>query len=167
MEVGLRHNAAARSQRTLHLVDVENLEGCAEFSELDAAATAAAYMAAVQVRVGDVIIIASSHHSAAAAWYGWPHNARRLVRSGVDGADRALLEVLAKEHVQDRFARVVIGSGDHIFAVPARALVAQGVAVTVVTRGRSLARELAVAVSDIRYLDGDPTFVPDISRRAA
>ena len=46
--------------------------------------------------------------------------ARHLWRSGPDGADRALLDVLENERVDERFERVTICSGDGIFAAVRR-----------------------------------------------
>ena len=67
---------------------------------------------------------------------GWPH-ARYRVRSGPDGADLALLDVLRHENVAQRFTHVAIGSGDHLFAEEAAHLAAHGVWVTVVGQGRA------------------------------
>jgi NAD(P)-dependent dehydrogenase (short-subunit alcohol dehydrogenase family) len=52
----------------------------------------------------------------------------------------ALLQVLATEKVDFRYDRVVIGSGDGIFAFPAARLQAAGCEVTVVTRPDALSR---------------------------
>jgi hypothetical protein len=103
--------------------------------------------------VVDQIVLATSHHAAAPAWFSWPATARRLVRSGQNGADLALLHVLACESVAARFDRVVIGSGDGIFAYEAARLQAVGVAVTVVTLHGALSRQLGFAVRDVRYLE--------------
>jgi hypothetical protein len=99
------------------------------------------------------VVIATSHHSAAAAWFAWPAAARRLVRSGPDGADLALLEVLEHENVARRYDLIVIGSGDAIFALPAAKLQEAGATVVVVSRRSALSRRLRLAVRDIRYLD--------------
>jgi len=74
-------------------------------------------------------------------------------RSGPDGADLALLDVLRHENVATRFTQVAIGSGDHLFAEEAARLAAQGVWVTVVSRQRSLSRQLALAVREVIFLD--------------
>lgn len=158
---------APKAPRSLHLIDVENLLGGTAFTEADVAATAVAYATIASMAAGDLIVLASSHFTAAAAWFGWPASARRLARSGIDGADLALLDVLRTENVERRFERVVIASGDHIFAGAAMQLIRQGVEVTIVTRLRALAQELALAVHDIRYFDDGPTLLPDISKRVA
>lgn len=80
--------------------------------------------------------------------------ARRLVRSGENGADLALLQVLEQESVAERYDRVVLGSGDGIFAYAAAGLQAVGVDVTVVSRSDALSRRLGFAVRDVRSMDG-------------
>ncbi|MGD9570933.1 MAG: hypothetical protein AB7V62_03475 [Thermoleophilia bacterium] len=139
--------------RSLHLVDVENLIGtpnprCGEVDQI-----ASLYAVVAGVAPMDQEVIASSHRCAKSAWFEWRTTARRLVRSGIDGADRALLEVLENEQPGQRYSRVVIGSGDGIFAEPAARLQASGVNVTVVTREHSLSRRLRLATLDIRFLD--------------
>jgi uncharacterized LabA/DUF88 family protein len=61
--------------------------------------------------------------------------------------------VLRHENVATRFAHVAIGSGDHLFAEAAAHLAAQGVWVTVVSRQRSLSRQLALAAREVVLLD--------------
>jgi hypothetical protein len=138
--------------RVLHLIDLENLVGSADFSREEAARVHRGYVQVAPSGAVDQMVLATSHHAAASAWFGWPATARRLVRSGQDGADLALLHVLASESVATRFDRVVIGSGDGIFAYEAARLQAAGVAVTVVTLHGALARQLGFAVRDVRYL---------------
>ena len=153
------------SSRTLHLVDVENLAGGPSVEPWLARAICASYEVVAPTGYGDHIIVATSHFAAPVAWFAWPPEARRLVRSGVDGADWALLEVLERENVAARFAHVVIGSGDGIFAMAAARLQSAGCAVTVVARRRALSRQLRLAVRDVRYLDVPPARV--VALRAA
>jgi hypothetical protein len=100
----------------------------------------------------DQVEMACSHLTLVNAALGWPH-AHYRVRSGPDGADLALLDVLRHEDVAARFTHVAIGSGDHLFAGEATRLAAQGVWVTVVTRQRSLSPRLALAARDVIFLD--------------
>jgi len=90
-----------------------------------------------------------------------------VVRSGPDGADLALVEIVEMEDVAVRFDRIVIASGDGIFAHPAAQLQASGVAVTVVSRPDALSRQLKLAARDIRYLDLMPKLGPAVARRMA
>ena len=100
----------------------------------------------------DQVEVASSHLTLLNAALGWPH-AHYRVRSGPDGADLALLDVLRHENVARRFTHVAIGSGDHLFAEEAAHLAAQGVWVTVVSRRRSLSPRLALAAREVIFLD--------------
>lgn len=150
--------APARTRgRTLHLVDAENLAGSPRFTLADAAAVQHAYRAVVAPGPADQFVVATSHHAALAAWFAWPQSTRRLVQSGPDGADLALLDVLEQEGVVGRFDRVAIGSGDGIFAFVAARLQTSGCDVTVVSRRYSLARALRLAVRDVRFIDPPST----------
>jgi hypothetical protein len=111
-------------------------------------------------------VLASSHFAAPAAWFGWS-GVRRVIRSGPDGADLALLEIIATENIDKRFDRVVIASGDKIFAQAAAALQAAAVRVTVVSRPDAISRHLRLAVRDVRYLDLDPEIAAVAARSAA
>ena len=77
---------------------------------------------------------------------GWEwRRARYVVRSGPDGADLALIDVIREERVNERFRHVVIGSGDGIFADVASLLGLAGVQVTAVSRPESLSSKLRLA----------------------
>ena len=110
------------------------------------------YTACLVFGAMDQVEVASSHLTLLNAALGWPH-ARYRVRSGPDGADLALLDVLRHENVATRFTHVAIGSGDHLFAEVAAHLAAQGVWVTVVSRRRSLSPRLALAAREVIFLD--------------
>ena len=138
--------------RTLHLVDIENLVGDSLPSLRQVRQAQGLYAGCLAIGAMDQIEVASSHLTLVNAALGWPH-ARYRIRSGPDGADHALLDVLRYENVARRFTHVAIGSGDHLFAEQAAHLAAQGVWVTVVSRRRSLSARLAVAVRDVIYLD--------------
>jgi hypothetical protein len=158
--------ASPPAARSIHLIDIENLIGGTKFSEGDVAAVAQRYKALAGVGEDDFVVVASSHHTALATWFGWP-DARRLVRSGVDGADLALIEVIERENLAMRFDRVVIASGDGIFAVPAAKLQQREVEVTIVSRPEFLSRALRLASRDIRILDSEPDLGPVIAARVA
>jgi NYN domain len=157
----------AISGRVLHLTDVENLAGTASFSEPEACALHEAYERVAPGGDVNLAVIATSHHSAPAAWFGFSRTARRLVRSGTDGADMELLGVLEHEAIETRFDHVVIGSGDGIFAFEAARLQAAGVRVTVVTRRNALSSKLRLAVRDVRFIDPPaPTDTPAVTVRS-
>jgi len=158
---------ASPNGRTVHLVDVENLMGSAAFTAEAVAKVAAEYAVVADFRPDHFTVLASSHYAASAAWFGWPE-ARRLVWSGQDGADLALVDVILTEDLDRRFDRVIVASGDGIFSSPCAWLQQRGCSVTVVCRRSSLSRRLAFAVRDVRFLtehDGTPNVVA--GRRAA
>ncbi len=79
------------------------------------------------------------------------------MRSGKDGADLELIDVLEHENVAARFRHVVIGSGDGGFSQAAADLAARGIHVTVVSRWGSLAQTLATVAGEVIYLDAPLT----------
>lgn len=146
------------SVRTLVLVDVENLTVGTHFTAADVAATRVAVQAIASVPADAHVVVATSCGTTlVTAGVGWP-GARLVWLPGPDGADLALADVALNEDVADRFDRVVIGSGDGLFAVVACFLTTRGLGVTVVARHRSLSRKLAAAVPDVRVIGiPDPT----------
>jgi hypothetical protein len=148
-------------QRTLHVVDIENLAGTAIPTLDQVSEVQGRYMARLGFGADDQVVMAASHLGLLNAALGWPH-ARYRVRSGPDGADLELLDVLLHEDVAGRFTHVAIGSGDGVFGQAAAGLVARGVWVTVVSRRDSLAAGLARVALDVIYLD-----VPQVEPRSA
>ncbi|HCG00217.1 MAG TPA: hypothetical protein DEV93_06695 [Chloroflexi bacterium] len=137
--------------RTIHLVDLENLMGSCVMSAADVAVVRHRFEVVAGACPADHVVIATGPAAAPDAWFGWGA-ARRLLRSGLDGADVALLEVIELEHLHRRFRRVVVASGDGIFAHACAVLQSQGCEVTVVTRPEALSVRLRLAVQDVRYL---------------
>jgi hypothetical protein len=138
--------------RRLHLVDIENLAGASRPSLSQVRQALGLYTGCLAFGAMDQVEVASSHLTLLNAALGWPHACYR-VRSGPDGADLALLDVLRHENIAQRFTHVAIGSGDHLFAEQAAHLAAQGVWVTVVSRRRSLSPRLALAAREVIFLD--------------
>ena len=138
--------------RRLHLVDIENLAGDSLPNLNQVRQAHGLYADCLAFGAMDQVEVASSHLTLLNAALGWPH-AHYRVRSGPDGADLALLDVLRHENVAQRFTHVAIGSGDHLFAEQAAHLAAQGIWVTVVSRRRSLSRQLELAAREVVFLD--------------
>src|SRR6266480_3208880 len=93
--------AGARRQfpaRRLHLVDIENLAGDSLPSLGQVREVQDLYTGCLGVGAFDQVVIASSHLTLLNAALGWPH-ARYRVRSGPNGADLELLDVLLCEDV--------------------------------------------------------------------
>src|SRR5580698_7974648 len=79
--------------RRLHLVDIENLAGASLPSLSQIRQAQRLYAGCLAFGAMDQVEVASSHLTLLNAALGWPH-ARYRVRSGPDGADLALLDVL-------------------------------------------------------------------------
>lgn len=139
-------------ERTLHVVDIENLAGVAIPTLVQVNEVQDWYLTRLGFGAADQAVLASSHLGLINAALGWPH-ARYRVRSGRDGADLELLDVLEHEDVARRFSHVVIGSGDGVFGQVAESLRDRGVRVTVVSRPGSLAVALAKVAQQVVYLD--------------
>ena len=104
---------------------------------------------------GDLVEVACNHGAFAPVRFGWPEAKLRL-RSGEHGAELELLDVIAREHVQDRFAEVVVGSGDGLFTDAVARLGNLGVEVTVVANRRALSRRLRFAARHVVIFDTEP-----------
>lgn len=129
--------------RTIHLIDIENLCAGAFPSAHLAASVRTAYLA----QLGGAqhhYVVACSHKAFSSVAWAWPA-ARRLVRSGENGADMALLDVARTEHLASRYDHVVIASGDGIFAELAAQLATDGVNITVIARPESTSKRLRLA----------------------
>lgn len=143
--------AAHKAGRHLILIDMENLAAtpsptCEEVEEV-----VAALRTVVPGFDDDQKIVACSHHAAQTVPFAIPR-ARHLWRSGPDGADLALLEVLENERVDERYERVTICSGDGIFASTAAWLAGAGVEVTAVSLPGHLATRLQLAARHVSLL---------------
>lgn len=138
--------------RTLHLVDLENLTGGA-FRDVEALRrTWESYRAAVPIRSGDHVILASNPAIGVEVGLVYPQGSLK-VRHGPDGADQALLdEVRDRNWIASRFHRVVVGSGDGIFLNLVSDLRRHGVAVGVVSLERGLSWQLSHAAHFVQIL---------------
>ena len=142
----------AMKGRTLVLVDVENLLGGSDFTAEQVHALRTVVTASVSIPTDAHVTVATSAGGPLVeAGLGWP-GARRVWRRGQDGADLALADVALNEDTTGRYQRVVICSGDGLFAVVARYLRAAGLQVTVLARPDALSRALASAAGDIAVL---------------
>lgn len=144
-----RHTGPAG--RTLHLIDVENLVRGSGASAADVVDAFAAYRSAVAVRTGDHVVIASGCRLLVPSGLAWP-GARLLLGRGPDGADLALLRASEPAAVAAAYSRVVIASGDGIFAPRAAELRRAGLVVVVVSLRDSLSIDLRDNAALVRRL---------------
>lgn len=147
-----RPNKRALRGRRLVLVDIENVVGGAAMTAATARWARDVVDAALSVAEGEQVVIATSHAGLLSTCSAWPA-ARVKVRSGKNGADLELLDVLVTERLAERFEEVVVVSGDGIFADAIAALASKGVLVTVASWHRSLSARLRLAAGATVYLD--------------
>jgi hypothetical protein len=142
---------AHKAGRQLVLIDIENLTGTPSPTCEDVEMAKAALRLVVPGFNDAQHIVACSHHAAPTVAFAF-QRARHLWRSGPNGADLALLGVLEKERVDERFERVSICSGDGIFAASAAWLAAADVDVTVISLPGHLAARLELAARHVTLL---------------
>ncbi len=139
--------------RTLHLVDLENLMGGPKHDVELINEAVLRYRAAAHVETSDHVVMAVNPALALAAGLAWP-SARLIPGRGVDGADLALLsQVIDRHWIASRYDRVVIGSGDGIFAPVIADFRALGIATGVVTQQCRLSRHLRRIASFICFIE--------------
>lgn len=139
---------ATDNQRTLVLIDIENL--CGGPDNVSALHRYIRYLYDQSASAGWMPVIATSTYTAARCpdlWWTW-HDARRLHRSGPDAADLELIETL-NEPLARRCQHIEIWSGDHIFSSAAIRLRGSGSTVTVRAAPGMLARKLRHAATRV------------------
>lgn len=145
-----RASKIQRDDREFHIIDIENELGTGHFTSADVAAFRIFYVSFANVAPdAHIVIAASSEQGAYEAHTGWP-GARLVFRRGHNGADLALIDVVSTENISDRFSRVVVGSGDGIFAPVVADLLADGVQVEVVSRSLAVSGQFTHASSIVR-----------------
>lgn len=139
--------------RRLVVVDIENVVGGAVLT-VDQAEGAHLVIEKVAGLSGcEQVVIGTSHVGVVSTGLGW-QGPRLVVRSGENGADIALLEVLTEERVEERFDEVVLVSGDGIFAGAIAALAAAGLRVTVLAPVGHCSKRLQLAAQRTILFDG-------------
>lgn len=148
--------------RRFYLTDIENIVGGIPKCQRQVVWVEDALAQTIAPRPGDHLVIGVSHASLLMTGTGWMGPRRVLdPRSGPDGADHALLDVLSGENIIDRFPHVVLVSGDGIFSESIAEIGRAGVRTTVVARRRSLSRRLRMAAHEVLYLPNPPSFPGD------
>ena len=144
--------------RRLVVVDIENVAGGASVNGLVASASRSRVDHAFVRRPTDHVIVGTCHIGLLHAGLAWP-GARMVVRSGTDGADLALLDVLINERIHERFDDVVLVSGDGIFVEAVAELENSGVHVTLISDPESCSKRLRLAAGGVAWL---PTAIPNL-----
>ena len=159
VESAIRVGETGRSgdlDRSLHLVDIENLVGEPTSWRPDRIrATFDAYLQTATWRPGDSLVVAANPSfmkMLAFDLVGMAH--RSLCAWGKDAADQLLLGAVPAD-VGTRFGRLVVGSGDHAFA-PLVASLRGRIETLVVIAAGFIAAELYVATDEVQRLALDP-----------
>jgi len=148
--------------RRLVAMDIENVNGGAVQDQHQAAIAWAVIADAIDLNDRDHVVVGVGPSSLLASGTGHP-DARFVLGRGLNGADRALIDVLRDEDVAGRFDEVVIVSGDGIFAETAAKLAGQGVTVTIVCRSGHLSARLRLAAHHVVLM---PEFAPTFGEAA-
>ena len=154
-------------QRTLHLLDAENLALTSNCTFEAVHDSFLRYAELFEDLSKDLRIIACSHHNAAAVFFGWSAlPSQSLMRSGKDGADLALIEECLTQVDALNVNHVVIGSGDGLFLGLVQDLQARGIFVTVVgVEGRISNRLRLAANHAIILADPNPVAGQEIATK--
>jgi len=143
--------SANKKGRHLVLIDIENLAATPSPTTQEVEMVTCLLRDAVPGFDQAQRIVACNHHAAPTVSFAFP-TARLLWRSGRDGADLALRNVLENELVDERFDQVTICSGDGIFTEAAAWLGCADVDVTVVSLEGHLAARLELAARSVLLL---------------
>jgi hypothetical protein len=92
---------------------------------------------------GDAVMVAVGTSNAATAFFALPTSIQRLVGRGCDGADLALLAAGEFDWARKCFERVIVASGDHIFAPRIQQWSSAGLPVELVLGAGTMAGVLA------------------------
>jgi hypothetical protein len=142
---------------TLHLIDAENLAGDPYARRDTTLEVLLKFSRIADYSDGDLAYLAGNRYLLDPVIFDLPLTARSRHASGPDGADKVLLADAPTDWVCRRFRRLVVGSGDHIFAGLAEAALRAGLAVTIVGRPGGIARVYFELGCDVRTLDDLPS----------
>jgi hypothetical protein len=143
---------ALSKQRSVHLIDIENL--CCESNPTTEHVRQArdAYFEKTQPGDNDLFFVTvSSKNNLEAAVFGWGQ-ASFSCQEGHDGADILLAKMMLEDDLENRFDKVYLASGDGGLAPFARSLISKGVDVEVVAVPRALSVQYRLMGADVSYL---------------
>jgi hypothetical protein len=141
------YRVQVKGSRRLHVIDLENLLGTAR-SLLQLRQVWATYRLGIGIHPGDTVLVASGPRVARVALFELAdENLRYYIRSGIDGADQALLDHVDPRHAASRYRWLIIASGDHAFTPLAQAAQALGLPTLQVAGAGRTAKSLALACS--------------------
>lgn len=145
--------------RSLVLADVENLVGSPSPMSVDIREVFLRVQELCSLQPNDLVIAGGSGADALFSIADSLPGARIVFQTGTDGADLALLETVDSQAYCEQFDRLVIASGDHIFAEAAARIAGYGLQVEVCARMGSLAKTLRMAAHKSYELPSVPSRV--------
>ena len=149
--------SSIRKARTMHLIDIENLCMAPNPTLEQVIAARRSYLSLVRPGQNDQFFVTvSSRHNLASAAFGWP-GANLKVLEGHDGADILLAEAIVEDHLESRFDKVVVASGDGGLAPFVTHLQTLVKNVVVVSQPTAIAFSMRVSGAQVQYLR--PEFV--------
>lgn len=155
----------SKIERTLVIVDLENLAGGSEFVGQKSQSIRGMISDVNEENKNTLTIVATGvgaiNLCPEVLWH-WA-DSRFLIGSGVGGADRELLNVLSKEPIAESTSRIQIWSGDHCFAPISRKLKRLGCAVEIFANEGSLSRELGAAATVTRIIKSSNSAIDPLS----
>ena len=144
--------ASIRKLRTMHLIDIENLCMASNPTLEQVIEARRCYMALVNPRESDQFLVTvSSKTNLAAAAFGWV-GAELKCHEGHDGADILLAEAIVEDHLESRFDKVVVASGDGGLAPFVTHLKSVFRDVVVVSQPTAIAFSMRVSGAQVKYL---------------
>lgn len=148
--------------RRLVLIDIENVVGGGIQTSTQAHWARTEVERMVGATSNDQVIVGTSHFGLFQSHDAWP-SARLVVRSGENGADLALLDVMMKEELEERFQELVLVSGDGIFSEEVARLGALGVHVTVLGHKDGMSKRLSMAASKTLHLSAVSALIGEVA----
>jgi NYN domain len=140
--------------RALHLIDLENLLAAPDACCAEVTRVLDAYLEAAAAGPDDLVVVAVNHRLYRKACLPLNRGWDVKLASGPDAADHVLIDAAPVEWVSLRFDRLVVGSGDGIFADLVESVRRRALSVWVVAQDRCLSRRLASAASRVVRLPG-------------
>ena len=155
-----RSKSVQKSNRCIHLIDIENICGASNPSVEQVAHARAAYLSLVKPGATDQFFVrVSSRTNLAAASFGWP-NARVHCKEGHDGADILIAKDLMENKFEQTFNTIYLASGDGGLAPFAKHVVSRGGNLAVISLPQALSMKMRFTGAKVLYLNPDSGMVP-------
>lgn len=139
-----------RPERRIVLIDAENANGGPLRTCAQAQWGRRVLTTTLGLQDGDQVVLACNEDSTSVLnlFSAWGEGPRIVTGRGPNGADKALISVM-HENLPNRFAELVLVSGDKIFAKRVAALAAQGLPTRVLSHPDLLSARLRIAATSI------------------